>query len=115
MLGSGLLTWGMCVSRMSSHLFLRLRPPLRPDRGLCRMTRADQVKQRGFACAVLADDDGDGALEAKIEIVGEKGQTIRIGRAIENARGIEPEPFQIRRGQIDLASLGHPGHAWAIL
>src|SRR3954452_10750771 len=27
----GLLTWGMCVSRMSSHLFVRLRPPLRPD------------------------------------------------------------------------------------
>src|ERR1700756_3327090 len=42
--GPGLLTWGMCVSRMSSHLFVRLRPPLRPDRGLCRMTRADQVK-----------------------------------------------------------------------
>src|ERR1700730_4880847 len=41
---SGLLTWGMCVSRMSSHLFVRLRPPLRPDRGLCRMARADQVK-----------------------------------------------------------------------
>ena len=40
----GLLTWGMCVSRMSSHLFVRLRPPLRPDRGLCRMARADQVK-----------------------------------------------------------------------
>jgi hypothetical protein len=40
----GLLTWGMCVSRMSSHLFVRLRPPFRPDRGLCRMTRADQVK-----------------------------------------------------------------------
>src|SRR5438552_17742019 len=39
-----LLTWGMCVSRMSSHLFVLLRPPLRPDRGLCRMTRADQVK-----------------------------------------------------------------------
>ena len=41
---SGLLTWGMCVSRMDSHLFVRLRPPLRPDRGVCRMTRADQVK-----------------------------------------------------------------------
>src|SRR6202047_5678426 len=41
---AGLLTWGMCVSRMSSHLFVRLRPPLRPDRGLCRMARADQVK-----------------------------------------------------------------------
>src|SRR5436309_2174288 len=40
----GLLTWGMCMSRMSSHLFVRLRPPLRPDRGVCRMTRADQVK-----------------------------------------------------------------------
>src|SRR5438132_5395104 len=40
----GLLTWGMCVSRMGSHLFVRLRPPLRPDRGVCRMTRADQVK-----------------------------------------------------------------------
>src|SRR5260221_2121299 len=42
----GLLTWGMCVSRMSSHLFVRLRPPLRPDRGLCRMPRADQFKAR---------------------------------------------------------------------
>ena len=41
---AGLLTWGMCVSRMSSYLFVRLRPPFRPDRGLCRMTRADQVK-----------------------------------------------------------------------
>src|SRR6266702_8931544 len=41
---NGLLTWGMCVSRISSHLFVRLQPPLRPDRGLCRMARADQVK-----------------------------------------------------------------------
>src|SRR6202795_3950525 len=41
---AGLLTWGMCMSRPSSHLFVRLRPPLRPDHGLCRMTRADQVK-----------------------------------------------------------------------
>src|SRR5258708_13896783 len=48
---AGLLTWGMCVSRMSSHLFVRLRPPLRPDRGLCRMTRADQVKAGPFRAA----------------------------------------------------------------
>jgi hypothetical protein len=41
---NGLLTWGMYVSRMRGHLFVRLRPPLRPDRGLCRMARADQVK-----------------------------------------------------------------------
>ena len=40
----GLLTWGMSMSSVSRHLFVRLRPPLRPDRGLCRMTRADQVK-----------------------------------------------------------------------
>jgi Recombinase len=39
---SGLLTWGMCMSSVSSHPFVRLRPPLRPDRGLFRMTRADQ-------------------------------------------------------------------------
>ncbi len=44
LLPHGLLTWGMRMSRMRSHLFVRLRPPLRPDRGLFRMTRADQVK-----------------------------------------------------------------------
>src|SRR6267378_3139419 len=48
---AGLLTWGMCVSRMSSHLFVRLRPPLRPDRGVCRMARADQVKAGPFGAA----------------------------------------------------------------
>src|SRR5436309_14327454 len=48
---AGLLTWGMCVSRMSSHLFVRLRPPLRPDRGLRRMARADQVKAGPFGAA----------------------------------------------------------------
>src|SRR5229473_7530731 len=48
---SGLLTWGMCVSRMSSHLFVRLRPPLRPDRGAVQDDARRSSQGRPFRAA----------------------------------------------------------------
>src|SRR3982074_1532659 len=36
---------------MSNHLFVRLRPPRRPDRGVGSMARADQVKAGPFGAA----------------------------------------------------------------
>jgi hypothetical protein len=65
--------------------------------------RGDPLQQRRFAGAVLADNDGDGVLEAEFEVVAQKRKTKRIGRAIGNARGIEPKPPEVRRRQIDVA------------
>src|SRR6185437_9081143 len=67
--------------------------------------RGDAFQQRRLPGAVLADDDGDGALEAKLEIVGQERQAERIGLATGHALRIEPEPLQIRRRQIDVAFL----------
>jgi hypothetical protein len=63
----------------------------------------DPLKQSGFAGTVFADNDGDLAIEAQFEIVLEKWQAERISLAIGDARGIEPQPLQIWRRQIDVA------------
>jgi hypothetical protein len=58
-------------------------------------------QQGRFAGAVFTGNDGDGPIEDKLEIVLQKRQAERIGLAIGNARWIEPDPFQVRRGHID--------------
>jgi hypothetical protein len=68
----------------------------------------DALEQRRFAGAVLADDDGDGAIKAQFEVVAQERQAERIHLAVAHARRIEPQPLQIRRRQIDVAvSSGH--------
>ena len=63
----------------------------------------DAFQQRRFAGAVLADDDGDGAIEAQFEIVAQQRQAERIGLAIRDLRRFEPDPLEVRRRQIDRA------------
>jgi hypothetical protein len=65
--------------------------------------RGDPLEQRRFARPVLTDDDGDGALEAQLEVVSQERQAERIGFAVRHARRIEPEPLEIRRRQVDVA------------
>ena len=74
------------------------------ESGKCCYTFQD----RGFPGAVFADDDGDGAIEAQFKIAVQEGKAKRIGLAVRDARGIEPDPLQVRRRQIDVAiSSGH--------
>jgi hypothetical protein len=61
----------------------------------------DAFQQRRFAGAVLADDDGDGAIEAQFEIVAQQRQAERIGLAVGDARRLEPDALEIRCRQID--------------
>src|SRR6185312_16397585 len=63
------------------------------------------LQKRGFAGAVLADDDGDGAVEAELEIVVQKGKAERIGLAVGDTRGVEPDPLQVGCRQVDIALL----------
>ena len=68
----------------------------------------DAFQQRGFASAVLADDDGDGLVETQFELLAQKRQAERIGRGISDALRVKPEPPQVRRRQVDRAiSSGH--------
>ena len=39
----------------------------------------DAFEQRGFACAILAHDDCDGAVEVELEAIAEERQGERIG------------------------------------
>lgn len=64
---------------------------------------ADAFQQSRFAGAVLADDDGDGAIEVKRELIVQKRQAERIGLAILNERRIDPYPLEIWRRQVDIA------------
>jgi hypothetical protein len=61
----------------------------------------DPLKQRRLSGPVLADDDGDGAIEAQLKVVVKKRQAERIGLAVGDARRIEPDPCQIRRRHVD--------------
>ena len=63
----------------------------------------DSLQQGGFAGAVFTDNDGDGSIETQVEIVVQERQAERIGGAIGDPRGIEPDPPEVRRGQIDRA------------
>jgi len=80
--------------------------------GAARLVKAcqhsDAFQQRGFTRSVLADDDGDWPVEPQLEIVAQERQTERIGRAVLDALGLEPDPLEVRRRQIDrLASSCH--------
>jgi hypothetical protein len=61
----------------------------------------DPFQQRGFAGAVFAGDDGDRAVEIQIELISQERQAERIGRAVVDARRIEPDAPEIRRRHID--------------
>jgi len=67
--------------------------------------RRNSLQQRGFAGAVLADNDGDGTVEIELETVAEEGKTEWIGFAVGNGRRVKPEPLQIGRRQIRVTSL----------
>jgi hypothetical protein len=61
--------------------------------------------------AVLADDDGDGAIEIEVKIAfGEQRQAERVGLGRCDARRVEPNAAQIGRRQIDLTALAPAAH-----
>ena len=77
----------------------------------------DALQQGRFAGAVLADDDGDGAIETQLEIVAQERQAERIGLAVGDPRRLEPDAPEIRRRQVDrLVSSCHArtSPAWII-
>src|SRR2546429_1069145 len=57
----------------------------------------DPFKERRLTGAVFADDDGDGLIETQLEVIVQERQAERIGRAVVDARWIEPDAPQIRR------------------
>ena len=59
------------------------------------------LQQRGLPGAVFADNDGDGAIEAQLEIIPKKRQAERIGVTVGNARRVEPHLPEVRRGHVD--------------
>ena len=61
----------------------------------------DAFEQRGFSGAVFAGDDGDRPIELQFEFVAQERQAERIGLAVGDAFGIEPDPPEIWRRQID--------------
>ena len=67
--------------------------------------RGNAFEQSRFSRAVLADDDGDGAIEGKIQSVAQERQTGRIGVVVGNTSAFEADALEIRRRQIDVAVL----------
>jgi hypothetical protein len=65
---------------------------------------ADAFQQCRFAGTVLADDDGNGAIESEREIVVQEWQAERIGFAIRNERGLKPDTLEVWRRQVDAIS-----------
>lgn len=63
--------------------------------------RCDPFEDRRLPGAILSDDDRDGGVEVEIEIIRKDGQAKRISLAIANLRRVEPNPFQVRRRQVD--------------
>ena len=61
----------------------------------------DAFQQRRFAGAVLADDDGDRPVETQFEFIAQERQAERIGLAVGDARRLEPDALEVRRGQVD--------------
>src|SRR4030088_1930860 len=62
------------------------------------------LEQRGFAGPVFTDDDGDVSIETQIEVIVQERKAERIGRAVGNARRLEPNAPQVRRRQPNVAS-----------
>src|SRR5437879_10113306 len=61
----------------------------------------NSFKKSGFAGPVLTDDDGDRPVETQLKIIVQERKAERIGRAVGDARWIEPNASEIRRRQID--------------
>jgi hypothetical protein len=61
----------------------------------------DALQQSGFAGAVLADDDGDRAIEAQLEIVVQQRQAKRVALAVGDPRRIQPDAPEVRRRHVD--------------
>jgi hypothetical protein len=61
----------------------------------------DAFQQRGFAGTVFTGDDGDRPVEIQLKIVAQERQAERIGRAVWDARRVEPDAPEVRRGHAD--------------
>src|SRR5260370_12402207 len=68
----------------------------------------DPFQKSGFAGPVLTDDDGDRPVETQLKIILQERKTERIGRAVGDARWIEPDPLEVRRGQTNVPFVAHP-------
>ena len=64
---------------------------------------SDPFQHSGFSGAVFADDNGDRPVKTQLEIVAQQRQAKRIGRAVDDARWLQPDPLEVRRRQIDRA------------
>jgi hypothetical protein len=98
-----------CAQRFrkrTAHLLQRLRMIDRPVALAAGVVvageRRDALQDSRLSRAVLADDDGDRSFEAKLKIFPENGKA-ELGLAVDNARRLNPDPFQIRRRQVDRA------------
>src|SRR5713226_708566 len=67
----------------------------------------DPFQKSGFAGPVLTDDDGDRPVETQLKIILQERKTERIGRAVGDARWIEPDPLEVRRGQTNVPFVAH--------
>src|SRR5882672_9256135 len=67
----------------------------------------DAFQKSGFSGPVFPDDDGDGTVETQLEIILQERQTERIGSAVGDARWIEPDPLEVRRGQTNVPLVVH--------
>src|SRR6266567_2526109 len=63
------------------------------------------LEQRGFAGAVLADDDRNRPFEGELEAITQERQAERIGLAVRNALEVEPDALEIRRWQAGPSAL----------
>jgi hypothetical protein len=61
----------------------------------------DSFQQGGFARAVFTNDDSDGAIETQLELVPQERKAKRIGRAVGDARRLEPYPPEVRCRHLD--------------
>src|ERR1700737_258949 len=57
----------------------------------------DPLEQSGFAGPVFTDDDRDRPIETQLKLVLQKRKAKRIGRAVGNARWLEPNAPKVRR------------------
>src|SRR5712671_3399061 len=67
----------------------------------------DAFQKSGFAGPVFPGDDSDRPIEIQFEVILQKGKTERIGRPVGDARRIEPDPLEVRRGQTNVPFVVH--------
>jgi hypothetical protein len=68
------------------------------------------IRRISFKNSIFADNDGDGSVEAQVEVIVQEGKAERIGRAVVDARGLEPNALEVRRRHIE-SSISSCGHA----